>query len=171
MLEIIVLERQREHHVQEVRRVLQIGLRVIGRQPARLAIRIRRNRPHLRQQARGLDQEALPHLLRQQLGMKAARRVDHRREDGHRMRLNREAFKVVPHRFVQQLIVRQQVREPPQLRAVRQLAHDNQVRHLDERGFLRQFLDRDAPVTQDALLPINERDLALARAGIPVAIV
>ncbi len=38
-LQVIILVRQREHHVQEVRRVLQFGLRVNGRQPARFAIR------------------------------------------------------------------------------------------------------------------------------------
>ena len=87
------------------------------------------------------------------------------------MGVGREALEVVLHRLVQQLVVRQQVGEPPQFGAVGQLAHDDQVGHLDERGFLGQLLDGDAAVAQDALLAVNESDLALARAGVGVAVV
>ena len=87
------------------------------------------------------------------------------------MGVGREAFEVVLHVLVQHLVLGQQVRETPQLGAGGQLAHDDQVGHLDEGGFLRQLLDGDAAVAQDALLAVDEGDLALAGTGVAVAVV
>ena len=87
------------------------------------------------------------------------------------MGVGREALEMELHVLVQQLVLGQQIRKTPQLGAVGQLAHDDQVGHLDEGGFLRQFLDGNAAVAQDALLAVDERDLAATRAGVAVAVV
>ena len=74
-LQLVILVRQREHHVQEIRRVLVVRLGINDRQPARFAIGKRRDRAHLRNQPRGLHLEMLVrHFRREQLGIKAARR-------------------------------------------------------------------------------------------------
>ncbi len=45
----------------------------------------------------------------------------------------------------------------------RQLAEEEQIRHLEERPVLGQLLDRVAPVAQDALVAVDEGDAAPAR--------
>jgi hypothetical protein len=87
------------------------------------------------------------------------------------MGVGREALEMVLHRLVEQLVVGEQVGEPAQLVAVGKMAHDNQVGHLNEGGFLREFLDWNAAVAQNTFLAIDEGDLAQAGSCIGVAIV
>ena len=64
--------------------------------------------------------------------------------------------------------------QPPELHElgrIRQLAEHQQVRGLRKRRVLGQFLDRVAAVAQDALLAVDERDAARARAGVRVPVV
>ncbi len=51
----------------------------------------------------------------------------------------------------------------------RQLAVDQQIAHLEERAVLGQLFDGEAAIAEDALLAIDEGDLALAAAGVAVA--
>ena len=51
----------------------------------------------------------------------------------------------------------------------RQLAEDQQPGYLKEVGSVRELLDGDAPVAQDALFAIDKGDGALATAGVAVA--
>jgi len=51
------------------------------------------------------------------------------------------------------------------------MAVDDQVRRLDEGGFLGKFFDGNAAVTQDAFIAVNESDFADAGAGIAVAFI
>src|SRR6185295_3204715 len=48
----------------------------------------------------------------------------------------------------------------------RQLALQEQVGRLQERALLRELLDRVAAVVEDALVPVDERDAALAGGGV-----
>jgi hypothetical protein len=67
------------------------------------------------------------------------------------------------HVLVQQLVLRQQLRKPLQLPAGGQMPVNDQIGRLDKRRFLRQFLDRYAPIPQNPLLAVDERDRAPAR--------
>lgn len=49
------------------------------------------------------------------------------------------------------------------LRPRGQLPENQKEGHFQERGLLSQLLDRNAPVLQDALVSVNEADLARAR--------
>ena len=112
-LQFKILVRRREQHVQEVRRVFVGLLRINQRQPARLAIGIRRNRPHLRNQP-GHIQVKIPGLAPfpvHQALVEAARRVDHRRKNRHRMRARRKTLEMKLHVLVQKLVVREQIRK------------------------------------------------------------
>ena len=86
-------------------------------------------------------------------------------QDRHRLRRRGEAFEVVL------ACPRGAARCPsataelgPVCACGRQLAADQQVGHLDEVALLGQLLDRDAAVAEDALLAVDERDRARARA-------
>ena len=54
-IEFVILERMREHHVQEVGRVFIVRLGIDDRQPARRAIGERSDRANLRDEPRGLQ--------------------------------------------------------------------------------------------------------------------
>jgi hypothetical protein len=170
-LQLVILVRQREHHVQEVRRVFVFGLRIIDGQPARLAIGERGDRADLGNQARHLKREMSFAVRFQQFGVETPGGVDHRGQDGHGMRRGRKALEMVLHVFVKQFVLRERVGKPFQLRAVRQPAPDQQQGDFDERGFLRQLLDGNAAVTQNPFFTVDERDGAFARTGVAVAVV
>src|SRR5258705_5886444 len=87
------------------------------------------------------------------------------------MRLRRKALEVVSHALVQQFVLGEEIGEAPQFRAVGQFAPDQKMSDLDKARFLRQFLDGYAPIPQNALLPVDERDLALAGPGIAIAVI
>jgi len=83
----------------------------------------------------------------------------------------RETFEMVFHRFVQQFVVRKQIRKMPELGVIRQFAGNQQMRHLDKCRLLRQLFDGNSTIAQDPLLAINESHFAHARTGIPVPVV
>ncbi len=87
------------------------------------------------------------------------------------MGVGREPFEMELHVFVQHFVLGQQVGEPAKLRLVGQVAIDQQIGDFDEGGFFRQFLDGIPAIAQDAFFPVDERDLAAARAGVAVAVV
>jgi hypothetical protein len=53
-----------------------------------------------------------------------------------------------------------------QLTARRQLAVEQEVRRLQERGALGELLDRVAPILENAPVAVDEGDPALARRGV-----
>ncbi len=75
------------------------------------------------------------------------------------------------HVLVDELVLAEQAAEVRELGGRRQLAEDQQVGRLDEARPLGELLDGIAAVAQDALLAVDERDLARAGAGVPVAAV
>ena len=87
------------------------------------------------------------------------------------MRARGETLEVKLHVLVQILVAGQQVGKRLQLRPRRQVAVDDQIGRLDEIGFLGHLLDGDAAIAQDALVAVNEGDVADARAGVAVAVV
>ena len=78
----------------------------------------------------------------------------------------REALEMELHVLVNQLVLREQVRESPELGVGRQVPINEQVSGLDERRFLSKLLDRNSAVAKDALLAVDKGDFARARPGI-----
>jgi hypothetical protein len=115
--------------------------------------------------------EIVPLVLLQQLGIKTTGRVDHRGENRHGMRAGGKALELAAGCLVQQFVLGQLIGERPQLHARGQLARDNQVRNFYKSGFFRQLLDRDATVTEDSPLAINESDFALARPSVAKTVI
>ena len=167
-LQLAVLAGVGEHHVEEVRGVFESGFRIDGGQAVGLAVGIGGDGADLGDEAGGVPGEALLALV-DDVGMVGGGRVDHRREDGHRVRGGREAVEEVAHVLVQHLVFREQVGELGELRAAGKIAVDEQVGGLDEGAFFRQFRDVVAAVAQDAFFAVDEGDGALAGTGVAVA--
>ena len=84
------------------------------------------------------------------------------------MRARRETVKEVTHVLVKHAVVGQGPRKARQLGPGWEIAVDQQVRRFDERGVLRELLDRVAAVQEDSFLAVDEGDLALGRPGVHV---
>ena len=80
----------------------------------------------------------------------------------HRRRVLREPLEDALHLHLDRRVLPEAEPELLPLRRVRELAVDDEVGGLDEIAFVGQLLDRDAPVPQDALVAVQERDGALA---------
>ncbi len=163
-----ILAGVREHHVEEVGGVFERGFRVDRRQPAGLAVGVGGDGADLGNEARGVPREAFLALV-DDVGVVGGGRVDHRREDGHRVRGGRKTVEEMPHVLVEHLVFREQVGKIDELGAAGQVAVDQQVGGLDEGAFGGQLGDVVAAVAQDALLAVDEGDGALAGAGIAIA--
>src|SRR5690349_22659934 len=87
------------------------------------------------------------------------------------MRARWEAFEVVLHGFIEQLVIGKQVREAAQFGAGGQSAHYQEMGNLDEGRALSQFLYRNTPVTKDAFLAVNKRNPTLAGTGVGIAVI
>jgi hypothetical protein len=165
-IHLVALARRREHHVQEVRAVVEIVAGVHQRLPARVLVRVRRDRRHLRHQADGRVVDA---LLGLGLLVERGEGADGGGADRHRVRVVRQRVEEAPEVLVEHRPARDRALEQLELARRRQLALDQQPRHLEERALLGQFLDRVPAVPQDAALAVDEGDGALARAGVAEA--
>src|SRR6185295_19290722 len=92
-----------------------------------------------------------------------------RRQDRHRVRARRVALEELLHVLVDQAVLGQSLAELLDLGPVRQVAVDQQVAGLGELRVAGDLLDRVAAIAEDALLAVDEGDLALARPRVAVA--
>jgi hypothetical protein len=162
----VFLARRPEHHAQEVRAVVEAVVGIEERLPDRVLVRVGRDRRHLRDQPQHRVVDAAVGLG---LLVEGGERCDRGGAHRHRMCVLRERLEEAHEVLVEQRVVRDLLREALQLVGGGQLAVDQEPRHLEEVAHLRQLLDRVAAVAQDALLAVDERDRAAARAGVAVA--
>ena len=128
-----------------------------------------RQRRHLRDQAVDGAQHLMLRTVRVlALGVEGAQRVHHRRQDAHRVGVRRVVLEEALHVLMHQRMVADVALELLQLLLRGQLAEQQQVGYLDERGLLSQLLDGVAPVLQDALLTVQEGDGAGGGTGVLV---
>jgi hypothetical protein len=85
--------------------------------------------------------------------------------------IGRESLEVKFHVFVNQLVFCQQAGEAPELAPRGKLSVNDQERSLDEARSLRQLLNRNAAVAEDALFPINEGDGTRTGTGVSITAV
>ena len=164
----------REEQVQEVGAVIETRLRVHGRLAFLGAMGERGERADLGDQdGGGLVElgQVMRTLVGAELRVVATEGVQRGGQHGHRVGVAGEAAERDAQAFVDLGVVEDAGLEGGQLGGRGQFAVDEEIRRLDEVGFLREFLDAVAAVTQDTLLAVDEGDLGLAGAGVGVAVV
>ncbi len=124
--------------------------RNLGDQPVELQLTV----------LRGLD------LLR--VRVEGRQSPDGAHQDAHRVRVVAEGIDQLADVLVEHRVMGDRVLEILQLVLLRQLAVIEQVRHLEEARLLGELLDRVAAVAEDALVAVDEGDLALRRRGVLV---
>ena len=165
---LVLLARCRKHHVQDVCRVRQVVARVHERLADAVLVAVGRDRWHLREQTDRVDPVLLRAVGRSVL-VEGRERADCGGTHGHRVAGLGQAAEQLLQVLVQHRVVRHLVGELLQLGGRGQLLVQQEPHDLDEVALLRQLLDRVAGVPQYALLPIQERDLALARTRVAKA--
>ena len=95
-----------------------------------------------------------------------AERADGAQEHAHRMRVMPEAFQGLLEPFRHDHAAAHIAGPGRELRLVRQFPEQHQIRRLQVRTVLGQLLDRVAPIHQDALVAVDERDAAAAGGGV-----
>ena len=164
-VDLVRLARHREEHVEQVRAVVEVVLRVDERLAEHVLVGGRRDRRHLGDDAVREDL-AMPRIIDvERVVVEAGHRGDHRRHLRHRVRVVVEAVVEAQQRLVDHRVPRDAALELRELRPRRQLAVDQQVRDLDERALGGELLDRVAAVQQHALVAVDVGDLRLAGRG------
>ncbi len=159
-VDLVRLAGNGEHHGQEVFRIGQVVARIDEGLALRVFVRPCRNGrdlgddAHGRLVARGRVRDIQPFMI------EGGQRAHRATQDGHGMGVTTETVEEIADLFVQQGVVLDRVHKPVVLRLVRQLAVQQQIGHFHERRLFGQLRDGIAPMQQDALFAINERDLA-----------
>ena len=159
----VVLRRRLEEHREEVLAVVECVRRIDVRHPHRVLVGERRDRRHLRDEAVDLARALLGIVDVSRLGIERGHRRDGRDEHPHRVRVVVEGVHHLLQGLVDHRVVRDVVDPLLVLRLVRELAVDEEVRHLQVLALLGEDLDRVAAVAQDSLVPVDEGDPARAR--------
>ena len=152
-------------HREEVARVGQLVVRIDVRLALVVAERERGQRRHLGQQPDDLDVADVWILDLARLGIERGQGTDRREQHPHRVGVVAEALHELLDVLVHEGVDRDLVRPLVELLLAGQLAVDQQIRHLEVARALRQLLDRIAPVLEDALLAVDERDRRATRRG------
>src|ERR1700677_1235546 len=87
------------------------------------------------------------------------------------MRVGREAFEVKLHVLVHQLVLCQQVGEPPKFGVRGKSLVDDQVGGFKEGRVFGQLLDGNSAIPENSFFSVNKRNGTLAGASVPVAVI
>ena len=150
-VDLVLLARHREAHVQEVLGVVEIVARIDEGLADRILVGHGRDRRHLRDHAMGGDHPLLRIVDVGAVVIEGRQRADHAAHDRHRMRVAAEARK---NRVICSCTIVWWVMCAVELRVLRlgrQLAVQQQVADLHEVAVLGELLDRIAAIEQDAL--------------------
>ena len=161
-----VLPGQLEHHLQEVPAVAQLVVGVGVRRPHRVAVSEGRHRRHLGDEPEDLGAAVLGVVDVLRVRVERRQRGHGRDEHPHRVGVVAEG----PHQLLDVLVddrvVGDVVHPSLVLRPGGKLAVEDEVRRLQVVALLGQLLDRIAPIKKDALVPVDEGDLAAAGGGV-----
>ena len=164
-VDLVVLARHREAHVQEVLGKAQRVLRIHEGLADGVFERHRRQRRNLRDHAHRSD-HALGRIV--DVGgvvIERGQRADGRHHDRHRMGVAAKTLEEPRHLLVNHGVMDHALVEIFLLRLGRQFAVQQQVAGFEEVAFFRQLLDRIAAVFQNAGVAVDIGDLGLAAAG------
>ena len=164
-IDLVFLARHREAHAQEVRRIVEIVLRIDEGLADRILVGHGGERRHLGDHAHGRDHPLLRIRDVGRVVIEGRQRADRCHHDGHRVRVAAEALEEAVHLVMHHGVARDAVIEIGLLGRGRQLAVEQQVARLEEIAVLGQLLDRIAAIEKDALVTIDVGDLRLAGGG------
>ena len=166
-VDLVFLARHREAHAQEVRRVVEVVLRIDEGLADRIFVGHRGERRHLRDHAHRGDHALMRIGDVGRVVIEGRQRADAGHHDRHRMRVAAEALEEPVHLLVHHGVARDAVVEIGLLRRGRQLAVEQQVAGLEEVAVLGELLDRIAAIEQHALVAVDigDRGLAARRRG------
>lgn len=167
----VLLRRDREGHPQEVLDVPEVVARVDEGVADRLLVRVRGDGRQLGEQP---DRGEMALLVVERVVavlVERGQRADHGGQHRHRMGVARESVVEALDVLVQQRVLGDLVLERGQFVDRRQLAVDQQIRHLDKAGPLGELLDGIAAVAQNALFAVEVGNGGLVGRGVAVAAV
>ena len=163
---VVLLLRHLEQHREEVLGVVQVVVGVDVRLALRVTERPGAERRHLGDHA---DDLVVAHLRIADvagLGVERRQRADRRHQHAHGVRVVAEALHQRLDVLVHERVERDLVHPLLVLLLGGELAVDEQVRDLEERGVLGQLLDGVAAVLEDALVAVDVGDGAAGRRGV-----
>jgi len=161
-MDLIRLHRRIEHHVEEVRAIRQVMPGVDHRVADRFLVGERRHGANDGDEPRGGDVDIVGHRLEVDVGVERRERVDHRREDVHRVCALGKMVEEMTHILMQHRVDVEKFRKVLAFLFGREFSVNEQVGDFDEHGFFDQLFDGDAAIAQDSLFSVDERDLAVA---------
>jgi hypothetical protein len=170
----VVLVGLGKHHVQEVVAERQLLFREDVRQALLVAIDHRHKGADLRDRDRRRQVElrrSLLEIVRRQVGVVGGQRAHERGQHRHRRSRRRKALENLLHLRLDAAFLRRRSPNSFALHLRRQFAVDRQIGRLDVIALLRELLDRITAMPEDAVVAVEEGDLALAGAGVAVALV
>ena len=170
---LVRLRRDGEHHREEVLDEVQLVIRVEERLADRLFIGVGGDRRQLRDQPHDRELDLLRVVRVRAVRVEGRERAHDRRQRAHRVGVAREPVEELLGILVEERVLADRAAELVSLGPRRELAVDEQIRRLEERGGVTgdERLDRDTPIAEDALLAVDERDRRLARPGVDEPVV
>ena len=168
-VDLIVLARHREHHVQEVLGVGEVVARINEGLADAVLVRHRREGRHLRDQPMRGDHALLRVVDVGGVVIEGGERAHHADHHRHRVGVAPEAAIEIVDLLVHHRVVGDGVDEAVLLACVRQLAIEQQIGDFEKVAVLGQLVDGVAAVQQHALFAVDIGDPRLARAGRGVA--
>ena len=151
-----------EHHVQEVARVAQIIVGVRVRHAYGVPVREGGQRGSLCDETHDLVAAGLLFEDPLRFGIERRQRGHSAHEHAHRVRVVMEAVDELLDVLVDDGVVRDLEYPRVELRGRGELPVEQQIGGLEERALLRELLDRVAPVAENALVAVDERERAAA---------
>jgi hypothetical protein len=158
-----------KEHREKVARVGEIVVGVDVGQPEAVTVRKSRKGRHLGDKTHSRDVPLVLVVYVGRLGVEGGERTHRRQQHTHRVGVVPEAVHEVLDVLVDVGVVRDLIDPLVVLVFGRQVTVDQEVRHLQISGLLAQLLDWNAPVLQDALLPIYVGDGAPATRRVRIA--
>ena len=157
-VDLVLLARVAEHHVQEVLAVGEVIARVHERLTDVVLVAHGRQGRHLGDQAHGADVAFLLVGDVQVVVIEGGQATDHAAQDRHRVGVATEALEEVDDLLMHHGVVADQLGELVVFLVARQLSEQQQVAQLDVVGALGQLVDGVAAMQQHAFLAIDEGD-------------
>src|ERR1700722_20360682 len=164
-VDFVLLARDREAHAQEIRRVIELILRIDEWLADCVFERHRRERRHFSDHADRSD-FALPGIADVgRVVIEGGERADARHHYGHRVRVATETVEETVHLIMHHRVARDAILEVGLLRRGRQLSIQEQVAGLEEIAVLSELVDWVAPVEEHALVAVDIGDLGFRARG------
>ena len=155
-----------EQHREQVAGVAELVVGIDVGQAARMPKRERRQRRHLADQPARLQPARFEVVDVVGVGIKRRQRADRAEQHPHRMRVVAEALHELLDILMHHRVDLDVVLPALVMRAVGQLALDDQVRSLEIVALLGELFDRISAIAQDALVAVDIGDAAAARRGV-----